>query len=227
MTEQVTRRERYRLQTIDEIKTLAMEQVSSAGVAAVSLNAIARSMAMSPGALYRYFDNRDELLAELAVDAYNALADALEHVAPQGVSPAARLTAVAEGYRQWAVRQPNTYRLIFESPTGSGEEFASEPITRAAQRSMDVFLQVLSEFDPPPEDGSTAVLEQQIAVWAARSSHSRLSTGTLRLGLSWWARLHGLVSLELGGHLRATGVDPHLLYRSEIQALVGHLQRKA
>jgi hypothetical protein len=53
-----------------------------------------------------------------------------------------------------------------------------------------------------------------------------LSTGTLRLGLSWWARLHGLVSLELGGHLRATGIDPHLLYQSEIQALVGQLQRK-
>ena len=61
-------------------------------------------MAMSPGALYRYFDNRDELLAELAVDAYNALADTLEQAVPTGGSTAARLTAVAEGYRQWAMR---------------------------------------------------------------------------------------------------------------------------
>ena len=58
MVEQVTRRERYRQQTINEIKTLAMEQVTDGGVATVSLNAIARTMAMSPGALYRYFDNR-------------------------------------------------------------------------------------------------------------------------------------------------------------------------
>jgi AcrR family transcriptional regulator len=224
MTEHVTRRERYRQQTIDEIKTLAMEQVTNGGVATVSLNAIARTMAMSPGALYRYFDNRDELLAELAVAAYDSLADTLEQAIPGTGTTSTRLTAVAEAYRGWAVEQPNTYRLIFESPAGSGEEFASERITLAAQRSMDVFLRVLSEFEPPADggpthDGLTPILEQQISAWAARSGNSRLPTGTLRLGLTWWARLHGLVSLELGGHLRATGVDPHLLYQSEIRAL--------
>ena len=46
----------------------------------------------------------------------------------------------------------------------------------------------------------------------------------LRLGLTWWGRLHGLVSLELGGHLRATGVDPQLLYQSEIHSLLEHLE---
>ena len=102
MVEQVTRRERYRQQTIDEIKTLAMEQVTDGGVATVSLNAIARTMAMSPGALYRYFDNRDELLAELAVAAYDSLADALERAVPSDGSRSARLTAVAEAYREWA-----------------------------------------------------------------------------------------------------------------------------
>jgi AcrR family transcriptional regulator len=223
MVEQVTRRERYRQQTINEIKTLAMEQVTDGGVATVSLNAIARTMAMSPGALYRYFDNRDELLAELAVAAYGSLADALERAVPAGGTRSARLTAVAESYREWAVQQPNTYRLIFESPTGSGAEIATGPITAAAQRSMDTLLRVLSEFEPPADDGLTPALEQQIAGWAARSGNSGLPIGTLRLGLTWWGHLHGLVSLELGGHLRATGVDPHLIYQSEIRALLQHL----
>jgi AcrR family transcriptional regulator len=225
MVEQVTRRERYRQQTIDEIKALAMEQVTDGGVATVSLNAIARTMAMSPGALYRYFDNRDELLAELAVAAYDSLADTLERALPAGGTKSARLTAVAKAYREWAVQQPNTYRLIFESPTGSGEEFAAGPIAAASQRSMDVFLRVLSEFEPPADDGLTPALEQQIAAWATRSGNSRLPIGTLRLGLTWWGRLHGLVSLALGGHLRATGVDPQLIYESEIQALLQHLNR--
>ena len=168
----------YRQQTIDEIKSLAHEQVTTGGVATVSLNAIARAMAMSPGALYRYFDNRDELLAELAVGAYDSLADTLEQAVPRGGTKSTRLTAVAEAYRGWAVEQPNTYRLIFESPTGSGEEFASEQIARAAQRSMDVFLRMLSEFEPPVDDGLTPVLEQQIVAWAARSGNSRLPTGS-------------------------------------------------
>ena len=88
---------------------------------------------------------------------------------------------------------------------------------------MDVFLRVLSEFEPPADDGLTPALEQQISGWAARSGNSGLPIGTLRLGLTWWGRLHGLVSLELGGHLRATGVDPQLIYQSEIHALLEHL----
>jgi hypothetical protein len=43
------------------------------------------------------------------------------------------------------------------------------------------------------------------------------------LGLSWWSRLHGLVSLELGHHLRATGIDPRLLFQAEVQALLRRL----
>ena len=32
--------------------------------------------------------------------------------------------------------------------------------------------------------------------------------------------LHGLISLELGQHLPATGVDPALLYDAEVRSLV-------
>jgi AcrR family transcriptional regulator len=222
MSGQLTRRERYRQQTAGEIKALAMDQVAAGGVAGVSLNAIARSMAMSPGALYRYFGNRDELLAELVVDAYDSLADALEQAAA-GETPAARLTAVAGAYRAWAQAGPNTYRLIFESPAGSGSELAPGRVIPAAQRSMDVFLAVLSQCEPPASDYLTGDLERQIRAWAQRSRHPDLPAATLYLGLSWWGRLHGLVSLELGGHLSATGVDPALFYQAEVHALVGRL----
>jgi AcrR family transcriptional regulator len=222
MSEQLTRRERYRQQTADEIKALAMDQVAAGGAAGVSLNAIARSMAMSPGALYRYFGNRDELLAELVVDAYDSLADALEQAGADG-APAARLAAIAGAYRAWAVERPNAYRLIFDSAAGSGRELAPGRVVPAAQRSMDVFLAVLRQFEPPAGalDGD---LEQQIRAWAQRSRHAELPTGVLYLGLSWWGRLHGLVSLELGGHLGATGVDPGLLYQAEVQSLLSRLQ---
>jgi hypothetical protein len=74
---------------------------------------------------------------------------------------------------------------------------------------------------PPALDGD---LEQQIRAWAQRSRHAELPAGVLYLGLSWWSRLHGLVSLELGGHLGATGVDPGLLYQAEVQSLLSRLQ---
>jgi len=196
-----------------------MDQVAAGGAAGVSLNAIARSMAVSPGALYRYFGNRDELLAELVVDAYNSLADALEQAAA-GAAAAARLAAA---YRAWAVQRPNTYRLIFESPAGSGDELAPGRVVPAAQRGVDVFLALLRPFEPPAGDRLTGDLGRQVRAWGHRSRHPDLPAGTLHLGLTWWARMHGLVSLELGGHLHATGVDPALLYQAEIQALLGTL----
>ncbi|HEY4096552.1 MAG TPA: helix-turn-helix domain-containing protein, partial [Baekduia sp.] len=58
-----TRRERQRTETLTEIRTRARAQVDEGGVAALSLNAIAKAMGVSGPALYRYFASRDDLLA--------------------------------------------------------------------------------------------------------------------------------------------------------------------
>lgn len=215
-----TRRERYRQQTIDEIKAIAREQVAEAGAAAVSLNAIARAMAMSPGALYRYFGSRDDLLAELAVDAYHSLADRLEAAAGDG-TPADRLARVAAAYRGWAEEQPNTYRLIFETTAGSGQTLARDRIVPAAQRGMDVLLAILAELGPlaHPVPLPTGLAEQ-VSAWAHRTGHPDLPIAVLHLALSFWGRLHGLVSLDIGHHLDATGVRADLLIQAEISALL-------
>src|ERR1700759_2201931 len=136
-----TRRERQRRQTLAEIKTRAVDQVAAGGAASVSLNAIARAMGMSPAALYRYFASRDALLADLVADAYGSLADTLTRAASgagaAGVSGAERRMAVAHAYREWALAHPNSYLLIFQTPSGSGLELEPERVVAAAQRSRD------------------------------------------------------------------------------------------
>src|ERR1700744_109961 len=148
-----TRRERQRGETLAEIKARAMDQVAAGGAAAVSLNAIARAMGMSPAALYRYFDGRDALLAEPVVEAYGALADALQRAAGKRADRAAggaagdgaaRLVAVAHAYRDWALAHPNSYLLIFATSSGSGVELAPEATVTAAQRGMDGILGALA-----------------------------------------------------------------------------------
>jgi AcrR family transcriptional regulator len=217
-----TRRERQRQETLAEIKTRAVDQVAAGGAESVSLNAIARAMGMSPAALYRYFASRDALLAELVADAYGSLADALQQAAAgageAGVAAGAgRLVAVAHAYRDWALAHPNSYLLIFQTPSGSGLDLEPERTVAAAQRSMDVFLHALggaAEADPlDPE------LDRQVKTWGQRSQVPGLSAGQGYLGLLAWTRLHGLISLELGQHLPATGVDPALLYEAEVQSL--------
>jgi AcrR family transcriptional regulator len=214
-----TRRERQRQETLAEIKTRAMDQVAEGGAAAVSLNAIARAMGMSPAALYRYFDSRDALLAELVVEAYGSLAGALQRAADGApASGAGRLVAVAHAYRDWALAHPNSYLLIFTTSSGSGVELAPEATVTAAQRGMDVFLGALAGA-AAGDEALRPELTEQIRAWGRRSPAPEMTAGRLYLGLLAWTRLHGLISLELGHHLEATGVDPALLYDAEVRSL--------
>jgi AcrR family transcriptional regulator len=174
MSEQeLTRRERHRRRTVAQIKAAAMAQVHEGGTEAMSLNAIARSMSMSTPALYRYFDSRDELPAELAVDAHLALARTLEAAASQGASPGSRARSVANAYRDWALAQPGAYRLAYESAQGSGIDHAVDRIGPAARRSMHVPLGVVAEVGEPPATPIPAALEKQILAGTTTSTAHR------------------------------------------------------
>jgi len=222
---QPSRRAQRRLETISEIKTRAMDQIADLGVAGLSLNALARSMSMAPAALYRYFDSKDDLLAELVVDAYDSLAVTVEtSAATPAATPTDRLAAVARAYRGWAVAHPNAYRLIFENTTGSGLNPAPDRTLAAAQRSMDVFLNAVAPLRPAASHPLDATLNTEIAHWGERAGTPGLPVPTLAFGLLCWTRLHGLISLELGHHLAATGIDPSRLYNAEVQTLLNLVQ---
>jgi AcrR family transcriptional regulator len=225
MSEQaLSRRELYREQTRDEIMTIALRQIADGGVEALSLNAIAKEMAVSGAALYRYFASRDDLVAALVVQAYDDLAQTLETaVARRHKSGPARVHAVAAAYRSWAVAQPHRYRLVFATRLGPGR-LASDDVVLASQRSMDVFLQALGSLPAKPESTGRTVspaLASQLLAWRQRTTESDLPAATLRLGMTCWTRLHGILSLELDGHLHATNVDPELLYHAEVDDLIG------
>src|SRR5262249_49131651 len=112
------RRQRQRLATIEEIKQIARQHMRDQGAAAVSLRSIAKYLAVTHPALYRYFDRRDDLITALILDAYHALAEALataRDTAPADDS-AARLLAACLEYRDWALAHPVDYALIFGNP---------------------------------------------------------------------------------------------------------------
>lgn len=221
-----TRREERRAQTVREIKNLAMKQVAQDGPNAVSLSGIVREMSMSPAALYRYFENRDALLADLVVDSYDDLAGSLAAL-EQGRDTAEHyLDTVLRGSREWAIRHPNAYRLIFQTSLGSGESFASDRTIQAASRSMAVLIAAIDAVatrngatkGPGPTRLSTDMVEA-LHKWRDRSDLSGYAVDVLALGLLSWTRLHGIISLELGGHLAATGIGAALLFDAEVRAI--------
>jgi hypothetical protein len=126
---------------------------------------------------------------------------------------------VARAYRDWALAHPNSYLLIFQTSSGSGLDLDPDRTVAAAQRSMDVFLGALNDSAAGDAELSPE-LAGQIRAWGERAQPPDLPAGQLYLGLLAWTRLHGLISLELGHHLAATGVDPALLYEAEVQSLL-------
>lgn len=193
----VSRRERHRVETREEAKRLALGQLAESGPCALSLTGIARQMGITGPALYRYFAGRDELLAELVTDACEDLADAV-HAAAQPAStwpPRARVRAVAAAYRDWALSQPHRYRLLFGVGTPPGVR------TGAARRTVAALQDALT---------------RPVGAQATKEPHTSLE----RLGLTAWTRWHGVLSLQIDGHLGMLGADARRTFQAEVDSLV-------
>lgn len=187
-------RARFRERVREDVKVAALHQLAAGGAAAISVNAIARQLGVSGPALYRYFASRDELLGELVVDAYLDFAAAL-------AAATAPDTGRSPGERlrdlaaAWrGFALAEPHRYrLLFAPPLPGYDAHSEPLVTAARRVMEVATDVYG-----PSDDDTRVL-------------------------SAWARMHGVVSLELGGNFTSMGVDADAVFRREIDALVGDL----
>jgi AcrR family transcriptional regulator len=218
------RRTRLRAWTREEIKAAAWRQLAEHGVEGLSLNAIAKELGMTGPALYRYITNRDELLADLVVDAWVALADAVERAAEEnaGASAAKRLGAIGLAYRAWGVAQPHRYRLAVQTRLGSGGSFPERAIP-AAQRGMVVILDAFEDLPDArkPKRELPADLRAQLDTWTQRVGGQQRPPAILLRGVVFWSRLHGLISLELDRHLASMQLDPELLYRAELAELGG------
>ncbi|MFE6667398.1 TetR/AcrR family transcriptional regulator [Streptomyces sp. NPDC057697] len=209
-----TPRERYRAQVRAEIKEHAWKQIAAAGVPALSLNAVAKQMGVSGPALYRYFAGRDELITELVRDAYQSLADTFRTAFAAG----ADVAGLAHALREWALEDPQRYFLIYGTPVPGYH--APDDTTRISSQIMTTLLDVCAahtaEGPATPLTPFGAHLEEH-RDWA--DGHPA-TPAALHRALTFWTRLHGVLSLELSGHFRGMGIDPAQLFAAELDDLL-------
>lgn len=214
----MSRRDKLREIARDEIKELAWRQMAENGTAALSLGGIARAMELTPSALYRYYGSRDELITALIVDAYTRLADALDASAvghPAG-DYAGRVLVTSLAYRAWALEHPVDFLLIFGNPI-PGYHAPAEQTVAAASRVFAAFLSALQE---AYEAGSLQPNAEHRALAARAGGEKppgqRKSIDALvsYVGITGWTKIHGMVILELTGHLQGIA-DKEAFYRSE------------
>jgi len=218
-----SRREQVRNATKEEIKRIAREQMAVQGNASISLHAIARAMGMTAPALYRYFPTSDDLITGLVVDAYLALAQAQEAARdslPES-EPVARLLAIVDAYRTWAVTHPTEFALIYGTPI-PGYHAPMELTLPAARRGLLILLETIQavvqaqgELVPDLDLRLTPDLEARLTS-AAQALMPDLDPRVLYLALVGWSMAQGLVSMELFHHLEPIIGNAADLYHHEM-----------
>jgi AcrR family transcriptional regulator len=213
--------------TKEQIKQIAREHMAQEGTAAISLRAIARAMNVSAPALYRYFSSLDELITALILDAFNALADALE-LADKGVSQDdyyTRMLTVLLRYRTWALEHPIDFQLIYGNPI-PGFHAPPEITVPAVQRGFVVIVTILveamfvGEAQPAPEFNDVPPRVADALNEIIEKGGFPITTQMLYLGIVSWTRVHGVIMLELFNHLGPTVGVSEDYYRAEVDQLL-------
>lgn len=222
----MSRREKLRQEMLEDIKTVARQQMAETGTAGVSLSAIARALEVSQPALYRYYPSRDDLITALIVDAYNDQADALEAAQtgiPQQDYPG-RMLEVLEAYRRWALEHPTDFQLIYGNPI-PGYTAPFEVTAPAARRNLNVILTILAQALAAgaltlTEEHHHAAQRLDIALPELTGAND---PALVYLALVGMYRIHGMIMLELFHHTDSLLPDTGAFYTNEII----HLLREA
>ncbi|WP_142045303.1 TetR/AcrR family transcriptional regulator [Arthrobacter sp. SLBN-100] len=200
-----TPRERARARTVADIIRLGRQHLAVHGAAALSLRAVARDLGVVSSAVYRYVENRDELLTLLLIDAFGELGDEVDAAvaAVPEVDHVGRFCALGRAVRAWAMREPASYALLFGSPV-PGYEAPAERTTGPGTR---VIVTLVGLLDAAARAGRLKVGEPGVGdipaalgadLSAIRSQFNLdMSERMVARGVLVWSALFGAVSFEV------------------------------
>ncbi|MGY1806875.1 TetR/AcrR family transcriptional regulator [Blastococcus sp. SYSU D00669] len=231
--EPLSRRDRLRADTLREIRQTARRVLVEHGGEGFALRAIAREMGMTAPALYRYFASREDLVEHVVADLYEELVAELE-AARDAADPATapvQLLACARAFRRWAIGHQQEFGLLFgaagDGVVPDGDKLHADPDSpahAAAQRFGTVFATLVAQvylarpFPVPADDEIPPALAEQLRLWMCEFP-VELPLGVVRIFLTCWVRLYGLVAMEIFGHLKFALDDAEAFFESEMHGV--------
>lgn len=119
-----------------ELVDAALTLIEEKGPMGFTLSEAAKQAGVTPAAVYRHFEGREDLIAECALQGYRIFADLMEHAYNNGQPTAlAAFEATGRAYLAFARRFPGHYVAMFEA----GISIQRSPeLHDAAQRAMAV-----------------------------------------------------------------------------------------
>lgn len=171
----LSRRDRRRRDTREEILAAARELLLEVGPEALSLRQVARRADFSPAALYNYFSSRDEIVASLFAESFRKLNTYLERV-PTDLPLKTRVVELGMAYLDFGRDNPMDLRCVLVATAQEG---------LAASEAMNLGLGAIRLIGDTFREGV------ERGLFAPDQS---LSAAELAYGV--WALVHGLVSVS-------------------------------
>ena len=155
----------------------ALRLIEAKGPQGFTLTEAAKAAGVTPAAVYRHFEGREDLIAEAARQGYDIFAEVMEHAYDTGgPSALSRFEATGRAYLAFAAKHPGHYQAMFES----GISMQRTPdLAHAAERARGVLERAAAEL-------SRHIPEDRRPPPAMFSAHV-------------WALSHGVVELYLRG----------------------------
>lgn len=242
----LTRRDRMRAATMEEITATARRLLVEQGPEAASLRAIAREMGMTAPGLYRYYNSREELLRhviatifrELSGDINRAIDEAAIVLGPLDRAPSeaerrahltAKMVAACREFRRWGLSHKDEFGLLFGVPLPGLDDGRFDIAQQCALEFAGTFYRLFIELwnaigFPVP---ATAEIDQGLLPQIERFKEAlrvNTPTGAMLVFLRCWILLYGAVAMEVFGHLGFALHDPTPMFEytlGDLARLVG------
>ncbi|MDJ1016424.1 MAG: TetR/AcrR family transcriptional regulator [Paracoccaceae bacterium] len=128
----------------------ALKLIEEKGPTGFTLSEAAKEAGVTPAAVYRHFEGREDLIAECALQGYEIFADLMHYAYDTGQPSAlASFEATGRAYLAFARKHPGHYVAMFESGISINR---SPELAQVAQRAFSVLEKAaenLSEHIPP------------------------------------------------------------------------------
>lgn len=161
----------------DALLRAAVRLVAEVGPRGFTLREVARRAGVSHNAPYRHFRDKDELISAVAAQGFRELTRAMLDEAESQSTPIGRLKAAGLAYVAFALRRPEHFAVMFDTP------FSSVDYPECAQAAGEAFGTLVGFIEAGQHRG----------VVPAGDTVSR--------ALAAWSLVHGIAKLAVAGLL--------------------------
>lgn len=160
----------------DRLCDAAARLFESRGREGFTMRDLAGTLGVSPMTPYRYFKDKDAILAAIRARAFNRFAAALEDACARPGDAPSRARAAGEAYIRFALNDPTAYKLMFDLSQDDSKYPALAKAAERAQRTLTRHIKPLVE-------------------------QGLLAGDADRIGHVFWTVLHGALMLKFAGKL--------------------------